>query len=766
MLLLHGEWSALGSRIGGVHWSFAPGGRALLWVGLPVVALASAFCYYRTSEGLRLRTRIALAGLRLLAFVAMLIMAAGTVLNVSVMKTRNPEMLVLIDDSPSMELPDSDGGQTRMALAKDALAHGLLDMLQKHYAVRIDRTSGLEANDSWLNSSATVPTLPQDLGKAVIQQASRFTDRPVSDILLISDGVQPEGAADLARVADEVQAPIGALTFGDGENIRDVNVEDVSVPPYVYQNDRALISAQIRSLGIEGDAALQLVLVQNGIEKPVASSKIALKPGAAPTVARVEFQAPEPGIQHYILRIAPMPGELTDKNNSIAFNLDVRPEKIRVLFVEGEPSWEYRYAKEVLEADPAIDFHGIVRLGDQEWFYQGPAARPDGKPVLKNPKNGFPDSQDELNYFDVLILGDLERKVFEQGGRFALVDAFVRQHGGGLATLGGLKVYGAGNYEDTVISRMVPFEIAHEKKLQLVNRFNVQVTTQGLMHPLMQIEFDPEKNEKAWSGLPWVEGGNAIAGVKAGATLLMAHPTQRTRNGSRPISAAWQYGRGHVFSTALDGTWHWRLARKTDIDYHRRYWSLIARWLANDPRSAKSVGSIVCDDAVLETGRPATFSVFVRDPDGNPLLDATADFAIATPSGERIVARSVSDPATPGRYAVAFAPRASGLHKVSVEIATRSDQPQKREATWNVAESREEFKHVRPDAKALAALAQKRGGTAALLRDWKSLKLPERPATVVAQPLVLNLWQSYGLPFILVLCLSLEWLFRKRRGLA
>ena len=86
-------------------------------------------------------------------------------------------------------------------------------------------------------------------------------------------------------------------------------------------------------------------------------------------------------------------------------------------------------------------------------------------PVLKNPKNGFPESQDELNYFDVLILGDLERKIFEQAGRFALVDAFVRQHGGGLATLGGLKVYGAGNYEDTTLARMLPFDLVHEKKL-------------------------------------------------------------------------------------------------------------------------------------------------------------------------------------------------------------------------------------------------------------------------------------------------------------
>ena len=53
-LLLHGEWRALTSRLSAVRWSFAPGGETLLWIGLPVVALASVFCYYRTSEGLQI----------------------------------------------------------------------------------------------------------------------------------------------------------------------------------------------------------------------------------------------------------------------------------------------------------------------------------------------------------------------------------------------------------------------------------------------------------------------------------------------------------------------------------------------------------------------------------------------------------------------------------------------------------------------------------------------------------------------------------------
>ena len=40
----------------------------------------------------------------------------------------------------------------------------------------------------------------------------------------------------------------------------------------------------------------------------------------------------------------------------------------------------------------------------------------------------------------------------------------------------------------------------------------------------------------------------------------------------RPIVAAWQYGAGRVLSSAMDGTWHWSLARQTEVNYHARYW--------------------------------------------------------------------------------------------------------------------------------------------------------------------------------------------------
>ena len=46
--------------------------------------------------------------------------------------------------------------------------------------------------------------------------------------------------------------------------------------------------------------------------------------------------------------VAPAVGEVNLSNNSIKFNLRVLNTRVRVLYVEGKPRWEYRFLKERL----------------------------------------------------------------------------------------------------------------------------------------------------------------------------------------------------------------------------------------------------------------------------------------------------------------------------------------------------------------------------------------------------------------------------------
>lgn len=261
---------------------------------------------------------------------------------------------------------------------------------------------------------------PQNLAEAVIRASTRSSaEAPLAHVVLISDGSQI-GLTPLAAAAARIGTPVSVLTFSDGADARDALIHSAIIPPFVYHRDRALVTANVRSFGMEGEAVVRLVEQHGTDEQEVTTTKIALKEDGTLTPARLEFEAARAELRRYVLRLDPMQDELTGDNNELHFQLDVRDDKLRVLFIDGNPSWEYRWLKHALDADPAVELFGLVRLPPDEWFFQGRKQRPNKRPMLSRAKDGFPASIDELSYFDVVILGDLERKLLERGDRLAV----------------------------------------------------------------------------------------------------------------------------------------------------------------------------------------------------------------------------------------------------------------------------------------------------------------------------------------------------------
>ncbi len=759
ILLLEGEWTSSSTTVERVVWSFAQGGYAILITGAAAGLILAMLCYARTTESLTARARAGLGVLRFVSVICLVLIAAGAACRIHLLVKSRPELLVIMDDSTSMHV--KHGERTR----GEAVLNYVLESTHLRHLRRTFNTPSKSTSNAL--GQTGLPQHSQNLAEAVIRGASAPQRRnPPDHILLISDGIQV-GRSSLSDAAAQVGVPVSALSFGDGSGIKDAWIRSASIPPFVYHRDPVPITADIRITGLESETLLKLFHLRGKTEKEVASVPVTLEGDSSSVPARIEFTAEHSGLQHYELRLEGIEGEITPLNNALRFHLDVRPEKMKVLFVEGQPSWEYRYIKRALSADPAVEFHGLVRLPPDEWFFQGNNSRPNGKPVLRNPKRGFPDSIEELTYFDAIILGDLERKIFEQAGRFALIEEFVRRRAGGLATMGGLAVYGAGNFDGTPLARLLPFRVEREKKKHLINRFNVQLTPQGIMHPIMRLDHDPAKNEMAWSKLPWVEGGNAIRRTKSGATALLVHPTLSTPFGPRPVSAVWRCGKGRVFSSALDGTWHWALARKSETDYHRRFWGLCVRWLSGDPRSSRG-NSLILETPVCEVGEPVALSTILRDAAGDAVSEAKVVFSMERPNQTGIVSHVKGDPVRPGRFAMGFHPDTSGMHKAVVSIRLPEGSEEEKALEFFVTPSRKELLSVRPDEQSLRDLAEATGGSVVPIWEQNKLKIPtpESGSNSRVVEITVQLWQSPGLVLLLVICLSLEWLLRKRRGLA
>src|SRR5690349_15928560 len=91
VLLLDGQLRLVGARVGGgARWSFAAGGWAVLVGGAVLALVIAVVCYRRTTEGLTLRSRLMLAGLRAVSLGVLLVMVSGAVVAVDLSRDELP----------------------------------------------------------------------------------------------------------------------------------------------------------------------------------------------------------------------------------------------------------------------------------------------------------------------------------------------------------------------------------------------------------------------------------------------------------------------------------------------------------------------------------------------------------------------------------------------------------------------------------------------------------------------------------------------------
>ena len=131
------------------------------------------------------------------------------------------------------------------------------------------------------------------------------------------------------------------------------------------------------------------------------------------------------GERTFILEIDKQPRELQAENNRIERVVTVRKEKIKVLLVESEPRYEFRYLKNYLEREETIDLGVVLLSSDPEYSEQDRSALPT-----------FPAAKDELFAYDVVIVGDADPGFLSHSQMQNLTE-FVTEKGGGILFIAG-----------------------------------------------------------------------------------------------------------------------------------------------------------------------------------------------------------------------------------------------------------------------------------------------------------------------------------------
>jgi hypothetical protein len=302
------------------------------------------------------------------------------------------------------------------------------------------------------------------------------------------------------------------------------------------------------------------------------------------------------------------------------------------------------------------------------------------------------------------------------------------------------------------------------------DRFWLQLTAAGRVHPVMVLEEDALDPQRIWQDLPPFLGFNPMGPPPAGASVLAIHSQLESGGDPTPMIAVGPSGVGKCMIIAAYPLWRWYFMLsglgRTGQTYDR-FWSNAVRWLATREegrtirvRPAQNVfhsGQRIAFQGQIfdESYRPmdrAQVKVFARRKDAQDGAEVAGDLFA---SGRR-----------DGNYRGELPALAAGEYEYRAEVYL-GDQPiGEDQGRFVVEEYTLEFERVELNEPLLREIARASGG--------QYFPLAEAGALPAALPLLsrevsgrkeLELWNHPAVLIALILLLATEWTIRKKNRL-
>ena len=342
------------------------------------------------------------------AFVALvLLLLWQPAMTVAALSSQQNIIAVVVDDSRSMAIADSDG-KTREAAALAALQDGVLSGLQKRFQTRIYRLGGGVTRVDGLKGIAPTEAATH-IGDGLKQLAAETSDLPIGAVLLLTDGGQnTAGMGDSGIGLDALQAlrnrrlPVHTVGFGSWRVRMMWSSKNVSVAASAVANARLAATVSFTQHGYAGQKAM--LTVRDG-EKTLAAREVTLAANGAVQTEPLFFSAGAAGAKSLQFGIEPLAGEENLKNNAMARPVLVSDAKRRILYIEGEPRWEFKFIRRAEEDDPTVQLVSMLRTSENKIYRQG----------ISDPgelADGFPVRPEDLFGYAGIIIGSVDADYF------------------------------------------------------------------------------------------------------------------------------------------------------------------------------------------------------------------------------------------------------------------------------------------------------------------------------------------------------------------
>lgn len=721
----------------------------------------------------------------------------------------NPDdsyLLVMVDRSKSMQITDSPDSATRLHRANDLLfseKEGLLEKLNAKFKVRFfafDTTAKRVPSEVLSKAEGESTDIPQALNEAL----DDLQGIPLSGAVLLTDGVD-RSSVDIAKFAMQIRErklPIHTVGIGAEEGNPDLELVKVDVPRIAEEDFPVEVWVTLQRKGFKGKK-VNIQLTNNGrilktesVDMDEDTSWMSQLSGTDATsdtkTERVllKFTPREPGTQKFEVHAELGEAEAVPQNNAKTFLLKVTPTKrVKILFVDGKPRYEFGFIKRALKNDPNI------QLTDR--FLK--SISDDGKRTYGGTRTGvshdfqfYPDDREMLFDFDAIILGNVDASQFTPSQLENTVE-FVRTRGGGLLMLGGSNSLGnhelSESYINTPIAQCLPVELelgspppptaprrlgrSITSSQSIADKgYKLQLTPEGKVETLMALADLPTDNLERWQILPTLKGYSKVKRAKAGALVLAEHPTDRNEFGKRILIATHNYNAGRVMVFTPHTSWRWQMLPSHEerdqrfwhqADSPERFWRQVAKWLTTAPKEHIKLDVAKTAYALKE---PVVIEVTATDQEFQPTNNAKIRAVVLDETGKRRELKLEQVLGKDGRYTARFIPNRYGEYTVTATGTLDGENLGEQQTLFEVKTSYAEFSNAELNVALLKTLAEGSGG--------KYYTLEEAPQLVNQIPLVesatskitdVDIWDMPLIFGLVIALLGFEWFLRKRGGL-
>jgi len=478
---------------------------------------------------------------------------------VSFNRKSKPNLAVLVDTSSSMRY----GGRFNTVIK---FIKQNLPLLEKYFTVDIYRFSpNLEPVAQKEISEMKPNGITTDISNSVKQLLNSFGQN-IDAVLLISDG-QNNAGPDVAEALKSADIPVFTVHPSADKQITDISIIDVRCSDFAFKSLPVELTAVFYAYGLK-DRNIKIYLEK---DKEIISSKETISNEGYNEVI-MSFIPKELGIHNYTIKIMPVEGETVILNNNREFTIETVRDKLRILYICGQPNPEYYYLRNLIKSEPSMELVSFV--------------------ILRNPENIAIVSDDQLSLipfptdtvftrdlfdYDVLILENFNyAKFYIMSQHLVNINRFVKERGGGLLMIAGENAFGKGNYRGTALEEIIPVNMDKPEEPLEEGFFNARLVNYS--HPIVLLADSVKESTKIWDEFPPVDGCQKLR-EKPGAVTIAVHPWK-----NYACIACGEYGKGRSVAMGINTTWRWLLGMaqkgKSGI-YYRKFWKNVLNWVGH-----------------------------------------------------------------------------------------------------------------------------------------------------------------------------------------